>query len=177
MEQEWLNTIPTEMDGFFKAARYMDDILIGVSNSDKWDKDAFLADFQTNCYWNPLRLEAPPNQDTFLETRFQIINGKIQTRLKNDNTVGSQVWRYHHFESQIDYRIKRATVMATLRKVDWHASSPSQLFASGIAKISEFLRKGYPAGILRYMCCILAKETKKSVWFRIRAHIPICKRY
>ena len=141
------------------------------------DKEKFLADFKTNCYWDPLKQEAPPNQDAFLETQFQIINGVIQTRLKNDNSVGTQIWRYHHFESQMDYRIKRATVMATLRKVEAHASGPSQLYDSGLSKVSEFLRKGYPAGMLRYMCCILAKETKKSVWFRIRAHIPNCKKY
>ena len=55
------------------------------------------------------------------------------------------------------YTIKRATVMATLRKVDLHASSPSQLFISAKSKISEFLRKGYPAGILRYMTPRLSK--------------------
>ena len=88
------------------------------------------------------------------------MNGIVETRLKNDNEFGTNIWRYHHFDSQMGYTIKRATVMATLRKVDLHASSPSQLFISAKSKISEFLRKGYPAGILRYMCSILAKETK-----------------
>ncbi len=177
MEQEWLNTVPIEMDGFFKAARYMDDIIIGLSTSDQWDKDKFLADFKASCYWDPLRLEAPPHQDAFLETRFQIIDGKIQTRLKNDNEVGTNIWRYHHFESQMDYRIKRATVMATLRKVDLHASSPSQLYGSALSKISEFLRKGYPAGTLRYMCAILAKETKNLCGIALEPTFQITKAF
>ena len=171
MEQEWLKTVPKETDSFFKAARYMDDIIIGLSSSDQWDKDKFLSDFKANCYWDPLKLEAPPHQDAFLETSFHISNGIVETRLKNDNEFGTNIWRYHHFESQMSYTIKRATVMATLRKVDLHASSPSQLFISARSKISEFLRKGYPAGILRYMCSILAKETKKSMWYRIRTYI------
>ena len=67
--------------------------------------------------------------------------------------------------------------MATLRKVDGHASDSKQLNASAMFKIQEFLKKGYPAGIIRHMCGILAEETKKSEWIQIRKQVPNYKSF
>ena len=64
--------------------------------------------------------------------------------------------------------MKRATLLSTLRKVDLHASDGKQLQISAMAKVNEFLRLGYPAGTLRFMCSTLALETRRTEWYQIR---------
>ena len=64
--------------------------------------------------------------------------------------------------------MKRATLLATLRKVHLMASDPEQLMASAIAKLQEFLDLRYPIGILRFMCAIMARDYSDITWRRIR---------
>ena len=81
------------------------------------------------------------------------------------------VWRYHAWRSQLDYTTKRAILMSTLRKVDAMASDSQQLAISACAKCREFLRIGYPRGILRYMCAVLERETGHHAWRTVRAQL------
>ena len=121
----------------FMAARYMDDILMCYVRSKKFDSDKFLDHFKHACYWSPLKL-TEGTQGVFLETTFELNNNKIRTRLKNDNERSIKIWRYHHYYSQIDYKIKRATLLAALRKVHHMASDKQQLTLSALAKLREF---------------------------------------
>ena len=66
------------------------------------------------------------------------------------------------------YRMKRATLMATLRKVHLMASDSEQLMVSAVAKLQEFLDLKYPVGILRFMCAIMARDYSDITWRRIR---------
>jgi len=43
MEREWLAGVTSSSRRFFRAARYMDDVLVALSTSDKWDKEMFLS--------------------------------------------------------------------------------------------------------------------------------------
>jgi len=124
-----------------------------------------LNDFKkSECYWGPLKLEGAGN-DTFLENVFhKDMNRKIQFRLKNANESETRVWRYHHYRSGLDYTTKRAILMSTLRKVDRMASNAEQLQISVRAKCIEFLKLGYPKGILKYMCSIMARDTAHKTW-------------
>ena len=145
----------------------MDDIILMLSKSAEWDKDKFLSDFTNSCYWKPLMLEEVDPKD-YLETTLKVEGGVVHTRLKNKNEFKNEVWRYHHFRSQADYMVKRATLLNALRKVDSHASGSIQLRLSAMSKIKEFMRLGYPRGILRYMCQQLCLETKRIEWIQIR---------
>ena len=148
--------------------RYVDDILLFVSLSNRWDHEEILFYFRNECYWKPLTLTQPELQDTFIETKFVVENQQIHSRLKNDNEWKKNVWRYHHYDSHLSYEMKRATLHSTLGKVDLHASDSKQLQLSAMAKANEFLRLGYPAGILRHMCSTLALETRRTTWYHIR---------
>ena len=169
MEKEWLETISTEEKKNFRGVRYMDDILLMVKKNPDWDTEKFLEDFKkSTCYWDPLKLEAS-KEGIFLETQFRKLEGeKLQYRLKNDNEKERTVWRYHHYLDNGNIWTKRATLMATLRKVHKMASDDKQLFISGTAKIKEFREIGYPPGVLRYMCAIMAKEESCMTWREIR---------
>ena len=59
--------------------------------------------------------------------------------------------------------------MATLRKVDKAASSRLQLVQSAEAKLQEFARLGYPKGIRRFMCAIMARDTSNTAWRYVRS--------
>ena len=122
-----------------------------------------------------MRLE-DSGSGTFLETVFSINEDRtVRCRLKNVNENAMCVWRYHHYRSQLDYTTKRAILMSTLRKVDAMASDPQQLTLSARTKCREFLRLGYPSGILRYMCGTLERETScprgHCAWRTVRAQL------
>ena len=171
MEQEWLRGLGTVDKQFFEAVRYMDDILMVYADAAEWDSDRFLADLQASeCYWPPLRLEAASG-DTFLETRFEVTPNGFKYRLKNTNegTTKPMVWRYQHFDSYGAYQQKRSTLMASLRKVDKMASDGEQLLRSGSAKLQEFTRLRYPAGIRKFMCEVMYRDTGKIEWRYLRA--------
>ena len=168
MEREWTASIAPGDTAYFRAARYMDDIIIGTVRAEGWDRERFLRDFTASeCYWKPLTLEQG-TEGTFLETRFRTLPNGITYRLKNDNETRKTVWRYHHYYSGLPYRMKRATLMATLRKVHLMASDSEQLMVSAVAKLQEFLDLKYPVGILRFMCAIMARDYSDITWRRIR---------
>ena len=167
MENEWYNGLHATTKENIHAARYMDDIII--MTHDNWDKKRFLKDFEkSECYWQPLKLEET-NDGLFLETNFQKIGNDVEYRLKNKNEVDTAVWRYHHYHSAMSIKLKRSCLMATLRKVHKMASNNEQLKLSGLAKLREFEKLGYPAGIRRYMCAIMARDNSNVTWRYIRS--------
>ena len=126
----------------------------------------------SECYWSPLKLEkGKDNTCIFLETSFDITrNGDLEYKIKNDNEMETKIWRYHHYESNISYALKRSTLLASLRKVHKMANTPQQLLLSGICKLKEFEKLQYPSGIRKYMCAIMAKETSTLMWRTIRKY-------
>ena len=92
----------------------------------------------------------------------------LRYRLKNDNEERHQIWRYHHYKSELNYTIKRSSLLASLRKVAKMASDPGQLLVSATCKLNEFASLQYPKGIRRYMCAIMARDTGDLTWRKIR---------
>ena len=166
-----MNAIDQISKRFFRAKRFMDDILIIYAKNNTWEYEKFMRDFKSSeCYWAPLSLEEG-KVGTFLETRFKLTSDRksITYRLKNDNEKGEepQIWRYHHFQSYGHYVQKRATLLASLKKVHHMASDATQLFFSGVDKLKEFSRLDYPRGIRKFMCGIMARDTEDSTWYKI----------
>ena len=150
----------------------MDDVLLFTCKDSRWDEEAFLRDFtRSECYWKPLRLEdAEPGK--FLETTYFKQGNELHYRLKNENETDRKVWRYHDYRSRMDYTVKRATIMSTLRKVNAMASDDVQLILSAKAKCREFLDLNYPAGILRHMCSTIARDTANMAWLTVKHSLP-----
>ena len=168
MEREWMQSIAPEDKAFFRGGRYMDDIVLMLSKSERWDRTRFLNDFMASeCYWPPSKLEAG-TQGVFLETWFETSETGIRYRLKNDNEKERKVWRYHHYYSDLPYQMKRATLLATLRKVHRMASDASQLAISALSKLDEFAQLRYPVGIRKFMCAIMARDTSDLTWRWVR---------
>ena len=172
MEREWLLGIDDLSRKMFAGMRYMDDILLITTKDARFDESKFLKDFQSSsCYWNPMSLEDASN-GTYLETTYEVANGKeLSHRLKNANETESKVWRYHHYNSRLDYTTKRAILFSTLRKVHKMASNSKQLHISAIAKCKEYIKLHYPVGILKYMCSIMARETANHIWLQVRREL------
>ena len=172
MEHEWLKTLSPRDKRRFAGGRYMDDICLVTSGDRRWNRAGFLSDFaRSDCYWPPLKLE-PCDGGTFLETSYSLEpDGTLRYKLKNVNESAAKVWRYHHFHSHLDYATKRATLLSTLKKVDRMASDTEWRTSSAWAKCSEFIRLGYPPGILRYMCAIVARDSGHAEWLRVRRWI------
>ena len=78
-----------------------------------------------------------------------------------------KVWRYQHINSYAPYQQKRATLIATLKKVDAMASDATTCYHSAHAKIAEFARLGYPVPMLKYACQRVGRETGHGVWFTV----------
>ena len=169
MENEWMETISEEDKQFFRAKRFMDDILLVYAKTSRWDSDKFISDFQeSECYQKPLKLETGTD-GTFLETRFEIKANAFEFRLKNDNENGKQkIWRYQHFHSNSPFLQKRATLVACLRKVQEMASGPHILYASALAKVEEFRRLRYPLSVLHKTCAYLGASTGEAAWLDVR---------
>jgi hypothetical protein len=170
MEREWMQSIAAKDRSFFRGGRYMDDIILVLSKSDGWDRERFLRDFvASECYWPPLKLEAG-TPEVFLETRYEGTAAGVRYRLRNDNEGERKIWRYHHYLSDLPYQMKRATLLTTLRKVHRMASDSDQLALSALSKLREFAQLQYPAGIRRFMCAIMARDTSDLTWRLVRKH-------
>ena len=127
----------------------------------------------SECYWPPLKLE-PCDGDVFLETEFsQTMSGHARCRLKNVNSNATRVWRYHDYRSSLDYTTKRVVLLSTLRKVDRMCSDEGMRLESAVTKCKEFLRLGYPEGIVRYMCALVARDTHHMEWLEVRRHLCV----
>ena len=145
----------------------MDDIIL-ISKKETWDRERFLEDFtKSTCYWDPLTLEET-HDGYFLENYMQCDGKSIKFRLKNKNEQTTEVWRYHHYASLMSYSVKRATLIATLKKLHTMASDNKELLHSASRKLEEFRLLKYPLGIRRYMCSIMARDTANMTWRTIR---------
>ena len=164
-----MREVPSEQKQFFKAKRYMDDILMIYAENDRWEHQAFMAKFEeSECYQKPLKLEEG-GDGTFLETSFEVKENKIRYWLKNQNSGGEKkVWRYQHYWSYATYGQKRATLMACLRKVQKMASDKQAMEQSAWDKITEFRDLQYPRKVLRAACNYLGATTKERTWFDVR---------
>ena len=169
MEREWLETIDQRDRKYFKAKRFMDDILMVYAETNSWDAQKFMADFTASqCYQKPLKLEAG-KEGIFLETCYWAEGRNINYKLKNDNANGeSKVWRYQHWYSASPFLQKRATLTACLRKVQQMASSPEQIRQGGLEKIAEFRRLRYPLSVLQKACNVLGASTAERTWITVR---------
>ena len=169
MEDEWMQTLSEKDKEFFKAKRYMDDILVVYAKSEAWDHGRFMSDLKKSvCYQAPLKLE-PGAAGTFLETRYEIVGNQFRYKLKNDNESGeTRVWRYQHFHSYSPFMQKRATLTACLQKVQHMASDPDTLYRSALAKVDEFRRLDYPLSVLRKACSYLGASTGEGKWIAVR---------
>ena len=109
-------------------------------------------------------------EGVFLETRYATDGvSKWSYRLKNENEERLKVWRYHHYHSALPYQMKRACLIATLRKVHKMASDRGELFTSAQAKLNEFAELQYPCGIRKFMCAIMARDYSSTVWRHVRS--------
>ena len=100
----------------------MDDILCIYAKQPQWDHEAFVDNFcKSEVYVEPLRLE-DGKDNTFLETRFEVKQDRINFWLKNENEKEKKIWRYNHFHSHSSFVQKRATLTACLKKTEAMAS-------------------------------------------------------
>lgn len=98
----------------------MDDVLLIYADNPSINFDIFLKDFkQSECYLPPLKLEEA-GDCTFLETTFEVTkDNNIKYWLKNTNEIGAptKIWRYAHFDSYMPFAMKKAIMLACLKKV------------------------------------------------------------
>ena len=141
----------------------MDDILLFFLK-DGWDSEKFYAEFQTECYMAPLKLEEA-SADTFLESSFRLVDEGIRYRLKNANAGGDRkMWRYHAHDSYVPSSQRHSTMVATLKKVDEMASDWEEKAESAMHKLKELADLGYPAQERVRACRVLARERDWQVW-------------
>jgi len=170
MESEWLQTIAAQDRKYFRMKQFMDDILMVYAKTSAWDAERFVSDFaKSQCYQEPLRLEAGKD-GTFLETTYHVEEGRrIRHKLKNENEGGKVVrWRYSHFYANAPFLQKRATLTACLRKVHEQASDPEMLRIGALDKMAEFRKLRYPESVLFKACNRLGASTGEGEWIRIR---------
>ena len=169
MEDEWMQGLAEADKTCFRAKRYMDDVLLIHAKPTWWDHERFTADFKkSECYHPPLRLE-DGTPDTFLETRFELADGRFRYWLKNDNEDGNdRIWRYQHFKSHAPLLQKRALLTACLRKVQRMSSDTAALYRSGLAKAKEFMRLQYPRAVVAAACRYLAASSGERTWLDVR---------
>ena len=168
MEYLWLEGLCEKTKQLFRAKRYMDDIILLYITNPRFQVEQFLHDFQSSeCYWPPLKLEDGAT-DTFLETTFIIEDNNIRHKLKNVNEDDITVWRYAHYNSNNRYTYKKATLLASLRKVHFMASDDIMLIGSALEKIREFILLSYPKRMLHTTCTEMGVLTRNATWFVIR---------
>ena len=116
-----------------------------------------------------LKLEDAKNH-TFLETTFEIKNNKLKYWLKNDNEINkpTKIWRYADFPSQASFTQKKSVLMACLKKVQKMASDHKVMIESGIQKLAEFVKLGYPRKMIWTACTTMGVQTREKGWFEIR---------
>ena len=165
MENEYMQGLQEEDKKHFSAGRYMDDVILVCKHERTWDYKGFQAALTNQCYISPLHLE-PSKEGVFLETEFEVLQNKINHRLKNDNkdAFHPKIWRYQHFNSYAPFIRKRAVIMAALNKVQFHASSRYQCTLSGILKVREFMAAGYPDSVIKYCTNIMATHHDFWAW-------------
>ena len=121
---------------FFRAARFMDDILLVYAAHAGWNHCGLVDQLTASeCYSPPLTL-VDAKEDTFLETTFAVQNNKFRHWLKNDNTAERPhtIWRYQHFASATPFQQKRAVIMACMQKVQRMASDKEAIYMTAQCK-------------------------------------------
>ena len=174
MEQRWTATLAAEKT-LFRAARFMDDILLVYAAHAGWDHGELVRKFTASeCYSAPLTL-VDAKEDTFLETTFAVKDNKFRHWLKNDNTAERphSIWRYQHFASATPFQQKRAVIMACMQKVQRMASDKKAIYDSAVQKMAEFARLEYPISVLRGVCTYMAATTAEYEWINVRATISM----
>ena len=168
MEKEWMAGIDDGTKRYFRAKRYMDDILLVYAENRSWDHARFLTDWvRSECYMPPLSLE-DAKEGTFLETTFEITAANtIRRWLKNEAKTGES-WKYAHYNSHSSRTQKRAVLVACLRKIHLMANDVGGLYFSAIRKLKEFENLEYPVGMLRNACNRLGATTGEGAWIGIR---------
>ena len=169
MEHSYMEGISQRDRQYFKAGRYMDDLIVAYADTDEWDAAAFLQSVSDDCYVAPLTLE-PSKPGVFLETEFEVIRGRIVHRLKNDNTDANnpKVWRNQHYNSYSPFMRKRAAIIAALRKTVAQASDDTQIIVASIRKLHEYRAAGYPDSVLSDVCRHMGRLHSTSVWGAVR---------
>ena len=105
---------------------------------------------------------------TFLENEFEIIAANtVRYWLKNEADANF-AWKYAHADSHAAFAQKKATLIASLKKIDKIVSDKGALHHSAYKKLGEFLRLGYPKTILKKACARVAWETSNQNWISIR---------
>ena len=171
MEKEWMGNVKDEDKKYFRVKRFMDDILCIYAKHPRWDHKKFVQEVsRSEIYTEPLKLE-DGNANTFLETRFEVTENKINFWLKNDNEEETKIWRYNHFHSHTSFVQKRATLTACLKKTENMASNKEVFKLSALNKIREFQRLRYPNSILKGACTFLAATTGNGAWMDVKRHI------
>ena len=134
MEDEWMQTIDTETKKYFRAKRYMDDVLYVYAKNGSWEHDRLWENLCQECYLPPLKLEQGKD-GTFLETSFTITDNQVETWLKNDNKIGeTKVTRYANIECYSTFEQKKQVLNNCLRKVHEMANNDMRLKQSAIQK-------------------------------------------
>ena len=166
MEHKWMQKLSTQDKAEFRAARYMDDIMLFHT-----DKVAPSLLQDANVYKEPLKLETVEDK-TFLETSFIIHEDNSYAYwIKNVNKAYEppSVWRYMHYRSYGSPSKKIGILKATCRKLHKMASDDDVLTNSAIQKLNEFLELDYPPKVIWDICNYMAATTRNSTWFRIRS--------
>ena len=170
MENTWMQTLGHEKQ-FFRAKRYMDDVLLFYVKHPDFDDVKFLENFnRSECYPPPLRLEDASN-NTFLETTFEVTPcNHVRSWLKNENQPNQppKIWRYAHFHSPSPFSQKRGVLISCLKKIDSIASDATALYNSAMQKLREFCKLSYPRNMLWAACTTLGVQTRDRVWFEVR---------
>lgn len=167
MEMKWMQERTTEEKQCFSAARFMDDICVLYKTQDGENKT--VSELREKCYLPPLRLEEA-EQGVFLETQFKCTEEGVLTHRLKDKNEGSdeqQVWRYHRYDSYVPYLQRFGVLMGVLKKVETMASDGTQLRRGAAAKMTEFMKLGYPTRVLRTACFKMHAGSASGDWIDV----------
>ena len=78
--------------------------------------------------------------------------------------------------SATNFTLKRNILLAALKKVHFMANTHEQLAISAKAKIQEFMKAGYPFGVIKFMCNSMAATTGEHVWLDFPYFSTTCTR-
>ena len=141
VEQRWMANLTAEKT-LFRAARFMDDILMVYAAHAGWDHSGLVRRLTASeCYSAPLTL-VHAKEDIFFETTFEVKENRFRHWLKDDNTTERPhtIWRYQHFASATPFQQKRAVIMACMKKIQrigWRATR--KRFTTAQCKSSQSL--------------------------------------
>ena len=63
---------------------------------------------------------------------------------------------------------KRATVLAVMKKIHMAASDNITLYKSAMERMNEFRDLGYPIGVRKFICAVMATTYSDLTWRRVR---------